>query len=104
MSPGFAAYIVVLAVTYVQALRSTARFSRELQARGYEGLFMDDPRAARRYLDNPLLAFRDGFLTKGAKAASTPHPNDPDLERSRRSMNSWGLLAVVWTLAGLPLI
>ena len=104
MSPGFAAYIVVCAVTYVQALRSTARFSRELQARGYEGLFMDDPRAARRYLDNPLLAFRDGFLTKGAKAASTPHRNDPDLERSRRSMNSWGLLAVVWTLAGLPLI
>ncbi len=90
-------------MTYVQALRSGARFSRELQARGYEGLFMHDSRIFRRYLDNPLLAFRDGMWTKAAKAANTPHPEDPELERSRRSASSWGLLAAIWTFVGLPL-
>jgi hypothetical protein len=65
---------------------------------------MDDPVVARRYLDNPLLAFREGFFTESARAMRGPIEDDPELERSRRSAVRWAAIALIVTFVGLPLI
>jgi len=102
MSPGSVAYIVCCLVAYIQALRAMRRYSRGLRARGREGLFMDDPAARRRALDNPLAAFR--LFTKSSEAMRGPLQGDPELEPARLSALRWAAIAFIVTFAGLPLV